>query len=131
MSATNADELRAVMAEYWGGSDGRYRHALNRKLIYTEGVKAAADKAGCYWLLDIVATEVMAVMVHSEWNAVLHVHVYGGKAHLQLDIADEKSWEKDIDLTDFPEGQWMFYLEHDRIVDFPAKVVVMLLPEEH
>lgn len=39
------------------GTQTYYRHALNRKVTYTDGVKYFADRAGARWLIDILATE--------------------------------------------------------------------------
>jgi hypothetical protein len=37
------------------GSAHWYRHALNRKVLFTDGAKYVADHAGAYWLLDEIA----------------------------------------------------------------------------
>jgi hypothetical protein len=34
----------------------RYRHQLNRRLLYTPGVRFLAESAGAYWLIDAVAS---------------------------------------------------------------------------
>lgn len=41
--------------EYFTGDDVRYRHPLNRKVIYTPGVKHVAEAAEAYWLIDAIA----------------------------------------------------------------------------
>lgn len=38
------------------GSETLYRHALNRNLLYTDGVRFLAETCGSWWLLDFVAT---------------------------------------------------------------------------
>lgn len=47
--------LGAELAAFTGDLD-RWRHPLYRKLIYTPGVRHLAERAGCYWLLDAVAS---------------------------------------------------------------------------
>ena len=37
------------------GTDQRYRHAINRNVLFTDGAKYVADKAAAYWLLDEIA----------------------------------------------------------------------------
>jgi hypothetical protein len=37
------------------GSEHWYRHALNRKIVFTDGAKHVADHGGAYWLLDEIA----------------------------------------------------------------------------
>lgn len=50
-----AEELREGMA-YASGSDEWFRHGLNRNVLYTQGVKFVAEKAGAYWLIDAIAS---------------------------------------------------------------------------
>ncbi len=38
------------------GSENWHRHALNPKVLFTDGAKYVADEGGAYWLLDIIAT---------------------------------------------------------------------------
>jgi hypothetical protein len=40
--------------EQFTGTEQYYRHCAG--LVYTDGVKYLAEKAKCYWLLDIVAS---------------------------------------------------------------------------
>ena len=37
------------------GSEQWYRHGLVRSILFTDGAKYVADKAGAYWLLDEIA----------------------------------------------------------------------------
>jgi hypothetical protein len=37
------------------GSETWYRHALNPRVLFTDGAKYVADQAGAYWLLDTIA----------------------------------------------------------------------------
>jgi hypothetical protein len=37
------------------GSENWYRHPINRKVLFTDGAKYLADRAGAYWLLDEIA----------------------------------------------------------------------------
>ena len=45
------DDLR-----HFTGGVTRYRHGLNRRVIYTEGVQFLAEKAGAYGLIDVIAS---------------------------------------------------------------------------
>ncbi len=45
------DELRQFT-----GDLERYRHGLNRRVIYTPGVRHVAERAGAYWLIDAIAS---------------------------------------------------------------------------
>jgi hypothetical protein len=132
------NQLTAVMDQYLGGSEGRTRHYFNPRLIFTEGVKAVADAAGAYWLLDIVATEVAPICLRmweqeQEHMAFLHVQVAheGATLWLDRDMGEPRLWERRIEFTDFPTGNWMFYLAIDGIVDPSQDVVVAMLPQEY
>jgi hypothetical protein len=37
------------------GTENWYRHALVRKVLYTDGVQYVAEHGGAYWLLDEIA----------------------------------------------------------------------------
>lgn len=53
MEHINEEKLKAELAGFTG-TESYYRHFSG--LLYTEGVKFLADKAGCHWLIDIVAS---------------------------------------------------------------------------
>lgn len=40
---------------HFTGSEQFFRHALNRSVIYTEGVQYLAEHGGAYWLIDEIA----------------------------------------------------------------------------
>jgi hypothetical protein len=132
--------LAALMDSFYGGTDGRTRHPFKRDFIYTEGAKAVADLAGAYWLLDIVATEVAPICLkrwrdEEDGQSFLHFNVEaGGKAELFVDDGmgkmSKKHWSRVINYTDFPMGNWTFYLFMDGVVEYPKEVLVMLLPQE-
>ncbi len=42
----------------FSGDDQRYRHAINRRVIYTPGIQYLAEKAGAYWLIDAIAIHI-------------------------------------------------------------------------
>jgi hypothetical protein len=37
------------------GTETWYRHSMYRNVLYTAGVQYLAEKAGAYWLIDIIA----------------------------------------------------------------------------
>lgn len=135
---TTSDKLKAVMDQFYGGSDGRYRHWANRRFIYTEGIKAMAEEAGAFWLLDIVATEV-APLCLKRWQdlddptSFLKFQVKADQIVIALirDTGELPLWSRSLNFTDFPEGEWTFELAIDGLVDPNQDVLVMLLPQEH
>jgi hypothetical protein len=49
MTLTEADLRQFTGSECW------YRHGLVRHILFTDGAKYLADRAGAYWLLDTIA----------------------------------------------------------------------------
>lgn len=134
---TTPEELTTLMDSWRGGSDERYRHPFNRRLIYTEGIKSVAEKVGAYWLLDIIATEVAPIClkrwVSSETPSHLfEVKVEGSKATLKLSDHDDlpELWKREIEHTDFPEGKWTLKLSMDSMVDTVDVLVLLLVQED-
>lgn len=140
--ACDASTLRRVMDDYFGGSTTRYRHPLNPRMIFTEGVKSAADAAGAYWLIDLVAL-FMVDSYAAAWLAghasigIITVTVVangaqGSQATVCLSLEDDAPdvFKTAIDMTDFPVGQWRFYLGTDEVGQ-DAYVTTMLLPQEY
>ena len=134
----NTNELKNLMNEYSGGSDGRTRHMFNRRFIMTQGVMAVAEAAGAFWLLDIIATEVAPICMAAWKNGQEYMHflrmsVANDKAFIWLerDEGEPHLWERQIGYTDFPAGEWTFYLAIDQVVDPGKTSLVMYLLQEH
>lgn len=47
--------LRVADLDMFTGSETFYRHALNRKVMFTEGAHHVAEAGGAFWLLDEIA----------------------------------------------------------------------------
>lgn len=139
--ACNAHDLRQVMNEYSGGSDQRYGHPFNRKFIFTEGVRAVARAAECFWLIDMVALQ-LAPVYAAAWKreevsiGIVKVHVpekgAGGRASVSLSLQDDAppAVHQELDYTDFPAGEWAFYLGTDYAGE-DLYLTTMYLPQEH
>ena len=108
------------------GSQTFFRHGLNRRFLFTEGVKFFADRAGAYWLLDVLATELPA-LCRSEGFLAIRMPVSEHKTTLTADDGNGTVlWTKAIPWTDSPEGEWKFYL-------CPAEDnhLMLMLPSEY
>lgn len=122
------EEFKKIYDKTRNGANGFYRHWANKSFQYSDGVKDLAE-TGMHWLLDILATELPAVMrLQPTPIALLTVTVVNNKsAELSLTFSDGKpaAWDKAIEFTDLPEGEWIFELcnEGDRIA--------MILVSEH
>ena len=51
----DTSKLTKADLQQFTGTDHYYRHSINRHVLFTDGVKHLADKAGAYWLLDEIA----------------------------------------------------------------------------
>lgn len=110
MDKTQATQ--AVLAESRNGVNQLFRHALNRNLRFSDGVKSLADAAGAYWLIDIVATECAVRYVQdlkkdkAPGCALVEVKVNGKTAELAMTYADDAPpiWKRKIAYTDLPLG---------------------------
>lgn len=117
---TLSARLRADLTAFIG-TETWHRHALNRQMLLTDGVVYFAETAGCYWFLDIVATEVMALQTQHPFLDIL-LDVHEGEADIHVSDGDGlKLHRRHIHFTDAPDGPWRFYLTDN----------VLLLPSEY
>ena len=52
---SKANQLRMELRHFCGDLE-HYRHPINRRVIYTPGVRNLAEEAGAYWLIDAMAS---------------------------------------------------------------------------
>ena len=92
------------------------RHPLVRNFIFSDGVQECAE-AGCYWFLDILATEVRPTNFQAKHStlAIAVLEVVGSKAELVIEFFDDdpEPYKKSITYTDMPEGKWTYYLAYE------------------
>ncbi len=96
---THADLRQFTGTEQW------YRHALMRKIVYTEGVKYLADKADCYWLIDKIATMQLEPKIKAEEFQVWKLRLNENETSAVLtceDGNDKAVYREEISFTDFP-----------------------------
>ena len=114
----------AFIKAYKEPRNGTYffeRHPLVRSFISSDGVKECAD-AGCYWLLDILATEIQARHFQDKDSifCVVRVEVKNQKCEITGEFFedDPTPYTKQIPYTDLPEGTWNFYLYYgdDKVI---------------
>jgi hypothetical protein len=88
-------------------SEQLYRHAINRKVVFTDGVKYVADQAGAYWLLDEIAlVQSGDRRVIGESFQVWQLTVNGDEtATLTCEDGNKNVlYAKRIEFTDFPQA---------------------------
>lgn len=102
------------------GANGFFRHSLVRFFAYSDGVKECAE-AGCYWLLDIIATEfapAIAKATYGEHHGYVVVTVSqaksGANAEISLEFEEGKPvYTRKVNYTDMPEGKYEFEIGYD------------------
>ena len=102
------------------GANGFFRHSLVRFFAYSDGVKECAE-AGCYWLLDIIATEfapAIAKATYGEHHGYVVVTVSpaksGADAEISLEFEEGKPvYTRKVNYTDMPVGKYEFEIGYD------------------
>ncbi len=112
----DTEAFKAAYAASRNGTNHFVRHPLVRVFHYSDGVQECA-KAGCYWLLDILATELPKFMAKrpDQYICVVVVTAAGGTAEIlgELEDGDTKPYKRHIEITDMPDGKWTFYVTDD------------------
>jgi hypothetical protein len=113
------------LKQFTGGLEF-YKHPLIPRMVYTEGVQYFAKKAGAYWFIDKVATELENLMAEQPFISLL-LTVKNDKATLSVTDGNELTLcpTFKIDFTDAPEGEWRFWIESG------GGRYTLLLPSEH
>jgi len=114
------------------GSENYTRNGMNRKLIYTDGIKYVAEEGGAFWLIDDIAiANAFEPNFKGEdfqmWSLVKHD---GDIATLMATDGNDKIlYAKKIDFTDFPLDEIKMYVVSAE--DFGAGALMLMLPSEY
>lgn len=93
------------------GTENWYRHGLAPNVLYTDGAKYLAEKAGAYWLLDEIALAQSLPAIKAEqfqhWRLTVRAD------HTATLTCDDGNGEirliKEIEFTDFPLPEVAIY----------------------
>lgn len=103
---TTTDKTPLTQDELSGfiGTENYYRHSLNRSLLYTDGVKFLAERAGAYWLIDAIAIANALPALKAEPFQSWKLTVSPGKSGLLVceDGNSRSLWTERMQYTDFP-----------------------------
>ena len=128
------DKLTEAELRQFTGTENWYRHNLARTVLYTDGVQYLAEKAGAYWLIDIIATEsVMLPNLKGEGFQVwkLTIDTQGSGADLVVDDGNgNELHRRHIAFTDFPLPEITLWCNENEDPSVNAKRVIML-PSEY
>jgi hypothetical protein len=126
MSKLNINELNQKLADFTGTINW-WKHWTNL-LAYTDGVKALAEEAQAYWLIDAIASHQINPKVARHDFQVWTLTVSEDKtAVLQMKEDSDKQpvVTQKIEYTDFPTGKFTLWIEGS------GRERVLLLPSEH
>ena len=123
-------ELLMDRSRRWNGTDQYWKHLFGLK--YTDGVKAHAELAQAFWLIDAIASWQPQVKTnrhkHNDWIVwFLDVKLkrYTKERYAVLTARADENEDpfitQKIEFTDHPVGKWEFWQEGD----------VVIIPEEH
>ena len=117
-TAISADQLAQDLRHFTGSMDLYKQPDFLGGLLYTEGVQHFCEKAGAYWFLDIIGTE-----IHKQYDeGFISLDVKDDKGTITVtDGNEEVYYTRKIDYTDAPEGDWKFWYMND----------TLLLPSEY
>jgi hypothetical protein len=124
---TPAARLASDLAEVYTGTEHIY-HLPNLRpaLTYTDGIRALANEAGCYWLLETIVMQAIEQPKFASGLWVVRMTSRpdsSGLVEIGFDIrASGKminengepgaDYSEEIPFTDFPEGVFEFYIEN-------------------
>jgi hypothetical protein len=119
---TTENSFTAAELAQFTGTACWYRHPLARSVLYTDGVKFVADRAGAYWLVDEIALSQLAEpALKMEEFQVWTLVVENTTAILRCDDGNDRVLlEKRIGYTDFPEQGIKLYFT-DGVIMLPGE----------
>lgn len=104
--------LTAADLRQFTGTENWYRHAIARNVLYTDGIKYVAEKAGTSWLLDEIALAQSLPHIKAEPFQRWHLQVRPN--HTALLTCDDGNYNirlsKEIEFTDFPLDEIAIYM---------------------
>jgi hypothetical protein len=114
----NEPKLTHAELAQFTGSEQWYRHGLVRNILFTEGAKYLADKAGAYWLLDEIALaqrydRAVAAEEFQLWKLSV------GPDRTAVLVCDGNGnivWKKELSFTDFPLEEIKLYYTNNTIL---------------
>jgi hypothetical protein len=113
----NIQAFNAAFNESRNGANAFYSHWYDPRFEYSDGVKDCAE-AGCYWLIDMLATELPAVMIETgATQGIVSLIVKDNKGHVELTLEDDAPpvWKHELAYTDMPDGKFDFMLANESV----------------
>lgn len=94
------------------GTEHYYVSPLYRWMRYTDGVKYFCEKAGAYWFLDVIGTEMKPITARNSFIDII-LDVKDGAAKITASNGNNRVlWQRGVDFTDCPPGEYKFFLQN-------------------
>lgn len=95
------ESLKNELAQFTG-TENYHRHT--GRILYTDGVKYLAEKAGCYWLLDLIASYQpdLENQPFQVWTIKVDFAKQSAVVTMQEDSGGHELVRQEIEYTDFP-----------------------------
>jgi hypothetical protein len=116
------EDYQTLVSElkHFTGTETYYRHGLNPRMLWTDGVQHFAEKAEAFWVLDVVALGangnpglVPQVIPKLDRFAIVRIQTPKGECHMDAvdDIPGSTLWHERIGYSSLPDDiQMKFYL---------------------
>ncbi len=120
---TNTKTLTAEALYQFTGTENWYRHSLNRKVLYTDGVQYLAEYGGAYWLLDTIAiaqahVKVVAAEEFQLWTLTVKPDC---SAVITCDDGNGRIvYKQSLSFSDFPLPEIKLYFR-DNVIMLPSE----------
>ena len=114
-------EMGLKELEQFGGTINYYRHPLG--IIFTDGVKYLAEKAGAYWLIDAIASWQIEEKVRTYPFQLWELKVNENQTAtltMREDTGEPEIVRQEIPFTDFPLEYQKLYLV-DKVLMLPSE----------
>jgi hypothetical protein len=106
------------------GTETWYRHALNRNLLYTDGVQFFAEHGGdcgAYWLIDHIAFDYWPLLTTQDFLTITLTVGEDNKATIIVSDGNNHDLKSTVlDYTDMQPGIWKFFLT-DNVLMLPSE----------
>ena len=124
----DAQAFTQTYNESRNGANFLVRHPFFGRFKFSDGVQELAEH-GCYWLLDILATELVGHFLNRPDDVliIVTVTVADDAAVITASASDDDPapWVRSIGYTDIPDGEWKFIVGQDE----PGYFTMILMTE--
>ena len=105
------------------GTRAYYR--ISRRHLLTDGTQHLAERAGCYWMMDAIASHLSEIGTE-DWFVLIKVQVTEGRAVMVYEDGNgHEQARQAITYTDFPASECVLYACWD------GENWVIMLPSEY